>query len=77
MFRDYFARMPYSRDTRENDSLAGLFSFQSCATHMPFSWEPFLRTSDELVMKWNYRPREDDEGWEDFETRNNERDIKK
>ena len=51
MFRDYLARMPYSRDTRENDSLAGLFSFQSCATYMPFSWEPFLRTSDELVMK--------------------------
>ena len=28
--------------THEIDSLAQLFSFQSCASHMPFSREPFL-----------------------------------
>ena len=36
MFRDCLARRPYPRDTRENDSLARLFSFQSCAPHMLF-----------------------------------------
>ena len=51
MFRDYFAGRPYLWDTRENDSLARLFSFQSCASHMPFSREPFSRTSHELVAK--------------------------
>ena len=51
MFRGYFAGRPYPRDTRENDSLAQLFSFQSCAPHMPFSWEPFSWTSHELVVK--------------------------
>ena len=34
MFRDYLTGRPYSRDTRETDSLAQLFSFQSCAPHM-------------------------------------------
>ena len=51
MFRDYLVGRPYSRDTRENDSLARLFSFQSCAAHMPFSREPFSQTSRELVAK--------------------------
>ena len=51
MFRDYLAGRPYPRDTRENDSLAWLFSFQSCAPHMPFLQEPFSRTSHELVTK--------------------------
>ena len=50
-FRDYLAGMPYPRDTRENDSLARLFSFQSCASHMSFSRESFSRTSRELVAK--------------------------
>ena len=36
MFRDCLAGRPYSRDTRENDSLARLFNFQSCAPHMLF-----------------------------------------
>ena len=36
MFRDCLAGRPYPRDTRENDSLARLFSFQSCAPHMLF-----------------------------------------
>ena len=47
MFRNYLAEIPYPRDTRENDSLARLFSFQSCAPHMPFSQEPFSRASRE------------------------------
>ena len=51
MFRNYFAGRPYSRDTRETDSLARLFSFLSCAFHMPFSQEPFSQTSYELVSK--------------------------
>ena len=51
MFYDYLAGRPYLRDTRENDSLAQLFSFQSCASHMPFLREPFSRTSRELVAK--------------------------
>ena len=37
MFRDYLAGRPYLRDTRENDNLARLFSFQSCAPHMALS----------------------------------------
>ena len=52
MFCDHFVGRPYPRDTRENNSLAWLFSFQSCALHMPFSQEPFSRTSHELVAKY-------------------------
>ena len=51
MFCNYLARRPYPRDTRGNDNLARLFSFQSCAPHMPFSREPFSRTSCVLVAK--------------------------
>ena len=51
MFHDYLAGRPYPWDTRENDSLAWLFSFQSCAPHIPFSREPFSRTSRKLVAK--------------------------
>ena len=47
MFCDYLEGRPYPRDTRENDSLAQLFSFQSCASHMPFRGNP----SRELVAK--------------------------
>ena len=36
MFRDYLAGRPYQRNTHENDSLAQLFSFQSCAPHTLF-----------------------------------------
>ena len=36
MFRDYLAGRPYSRDTHENNSLARLFIFQSCAPHVLF-----------------------------------------
>ena len=43
MFRDYLVGMPYSRNTRETDSLARLFSFQSCASHMATSRVSFSR----------------------------------
>ena len=52
MFHDYLMGRPYPQDTRKNDSLARLFSFQSCAPHMPFSQKPFSRTSHELVAKY-------------------------
>ena len=48
MFRDYLVGRSYPRDTRETDSLARLFSFRSCASHMPFLREPFLRASHEM-----------------------------
>ena len=51
MFCNYLVGRPYLRDTRENNSLARLFSFQSCATHMSFSREPFSWTSCELIAK--------------------------
>ena len=51
MFRDYLVGRPYPRDTYENDSLAWLFNFQSCAPHMPFLREPFSQSSHELVVK--------------------------
>ena len=47
----YLAGKPYPRNTREFDSLGRLFSFQSCASHMPFSQEPFSQTSRKLVAK--------------------------
>ena len=43
MFRDYLTGRPYSWDTRENDSPAWLFSFQSCAPHMALLWVNFSR----------------------------------
>ena len=47
MFRDYLAGRLYSRDIRETDSLARLFNFQSCASHMAT-----LRVSfSELLVK--------------------------
>ena len=36
MFHDYLAEKPYSQDTHENDNLARLFNFQSCAPHVLF-----------------------------------------
>ena len=49
--RKYFARRPYLRNTREIDNLTQLFSFQLCASHMPFLRELFSRTFRELVAK--------------------------
>ena len=43
MFRDCLAGKPYSRDTLENNSLARLFSFQSCAPHVALSRLSFSR----------------------------------
>ena len=36
MFRNYLTGKPYPRDTCENNSLARLFIFQSCAPHVLF-----------------------------------------
>ena len=47
MFREYLVGKPYPRDTHENDNLARLFSFQLCASHMPFRWNP----SREIVVQ--------------------------
>ena len=52
MFRDCLAGRPYPQDTRENDSLARLFNFQSCAPHMLFrglaSRELLAKSTDSL-----------------------------
>ena len=50
-FHGYLAGRPYPRNTCKIDSLARLFIFQSCASHMPFSREPLSQTSRELVTK--------------------------
>ena len=47
-FCDYLTRRPYPRDTRENDSLAQLFSFQTCTLHMALSRVSFSRASHEI-----------------------------
>ena len=47
MFHNYLAGRPYPRDTRKNDNLAQLCSFQSYASHMPFRRNP----SRELLAK--------------------------
>ena len=49
--RGYLVRRPYPQNTCEIESLVRLFSFQSCASHMPFLRKPFLRTSCKLVAK--------------------------
>ena len=43
MFHDYLAGRPYPRDTRKTDSLAWLFSFQSCAPHVALLQVSFSR----------------------------------
>ena len=43
MFRNCFAGRPYPRDTRKNNSLTRLFSFQLCAPHVAFSRLSFSR----------------------------------
>ena len=48
MFRDYLAIKPYPQDIRKNDSLARLFSFQSCAPHMDLSRVSSLRAFREI-----------------------------
>ena len=49
--RGYLVRRPYPQNTCEIESLVRLFNFQSCASHMPFLREPYLRTSCKLVAK--------------------------
>ena len=48
MFRDCLTRRPYLQNTRENNSPARLFSFQSYAPHMALSQLSFSRASREI-----------------------------
>ena len=53
IFYDYLAGRPYLRDIHKNDSLARLFSFQSCASHVPFcglASRKFLAKSTDLQI---------------------------
>ena len=54
IFPEYFVGKPYPRDTRETNNLARLFSFQSCASQVPFSWEPFSRANRETALILNF-----------------------
>ena len=61
IFCDYLAGMPYPRDTRENDNLARLFSFQSCAPHMAlsrvsFSQNPLILHLSLIFHQINTKP---------------------
>ena len=50
MFRKYFAGRIYPQDTHEIDSLARLFSFQSCASHMALSRVSFSQNPLDLQL---------------------------
>ena len=61
MFCDCLAGRPYLRDTRENDSLARLFSFQSCTPHvtlswLSFSWNPLILHLSLSLHQFNTKP---------------------
>ena len=53
MFCEHLTGKPYPRDTREIDSLARLFSFQSCASHVAFLRVSFLRASRKIHLIYN------------------------
>ena len=53
MFHEYLARRPYSRDNRETDNLAWLFSFQSYASHVATSQASFSRACREIHLIFN------------------------
>ena len=50
MFHEYLVGRPYPRDTRETDSLARLFSFQSCVSHVATSQVSFSRNPLDLQL---------------------------
>ena len=61
MFCDCLAGRPYLRDTCENDSLARLFSFQSCTPHvtlswLSFSWNPLILHLSLSLHQFNTKP---------------------
>ena len=59
MFRDCLAGRPYSRDTHENDSLARIFSFQSCSPHVLFrdlAYRELLAKSTDSSFKLKSSP---------------------
>ena len=45
---------PYSRDTRETDSLARLFNFQLCASHVATSRVSFSRNPLDLQLSLSF-----------------------
>ena len=61
MFRDYLTRRSYPWDIHENDSLARLFSFQSCAPHMAllrvsYSRNPLILYLSLILHQLNTKP---------------------
>ena len=50
MFCEYLVGRPYPQDTRETDSLAQFFSFQSCASHVATLQVSFLRNPLDLQL---------------------------
>ena len=54
MFRDCLTGRPYPRDTRENNCLARLFNFQSCASHMATSRVSFSRNPLDLQLSLSF-----------------------
>ena len=59
MFHDCLVGRPYLRDIRENDSLARLFSFQSCAPHVLFrglASRELLAKSTDSSFKLEFSP---------------------
>ena len=50
IFRNYLAGRPYPQDTRETNSLAQLFSFQSCASPVATSRVSFSRNPLDLQL---------------------------
>ena len=53
MFHDYLVGRPYPQDTRETDSLARFFNFQSCVSHVATSRVNFSQASHEIHLIFN------------------------
>ena len=61
MFHKYLARRPYPRNTHETNSLAQLFNFQSCASHVTtlrvsFSQNPLDLQLNLSLLQLNTKP---------------------
>ena len=52
MFREYLVGRAYLRDTLETNSLARLFSFQSCASHVATSRVSFSQNPLDLQLNF-------------------------
>ena len=51
MFCDYLARKPYPQDIYKNNSLARLFSFQSCALYLDLGRSRMCLILQETLLK--------------------------